>query len=178
MDEIRDLFDRLVSLLSSESETSDADVEAFAYGMSIIFDRNQFLWMGRTPVFDYYGMDYAGHPRSQAGSDTNNAISMMTNTSEMEIKPLVDFMLLLINRHRERILYAWVEGHSCSTWRHCVLRLIQWAAGEEFRRWAFLNRVLVIVVIRELQRRLHCTDFDEEVEQLPWLRDIYSPVRS
>lgn len=189
MGDIIDLFTRFFLLLSSEPEASDADVEAFAHGMSVVFGRNRFHWT-LTLVHCYDMMGGVDRLCSQAGSNTG-IIWAMSNTSETVMRSLVDFMLLLIDRHREHILYACeVESHSLMVWRQCVLRLIRWTSGEKFRQWAFLNRVLAIVVIGELPSRLDCTDFDEslpqydygvhssEVEQLPWLLDLYYPGTS
>ncbi len=106
------------------------------------------------------------------------------------IDTLIDVMLFLINRHRERILFTWVDrSPTMRHWQECVSRLIQWASGEQFHGWDFLKRVLAVIVIKELQRKLDCTDVNEslpqndygvhrEVDLLPWLLDIYSPGSS
>ncbi|SJL12530.1 uncharacterized protein ARMOST_15957 [Armillaria ostoyae] len=172
IDKILDSFTLLFSLLSSGSEASDVnvDIEIFACVISMIFNMDQSQWI-------------------QTISARVRLPNMYSLPMRTEINTLVDIMLLLIKRHRERILYAWVEGHSIVPWQKYILRLTQWASGEQFRQWAFLKRVLAIVVIRELQGRLRYTNLNEslpqydygvhmEVDQLPWLLDIYSPGSS
>ncbi len=63
---------------------------------------------------------------------------------------------------------------------------MQWASGEEFCQWDLLKHVLAVVVIEKLQTRFDATgslpEYDYgvhmEVDQLPWLLDIYSPGSS
>ncbi len=119
---------------------------------------------------------------------------MVDKSIKPDIDTLVDVMRLLINGHRERILYAWVQdcvSHPLAPWQECVLGLIRWASGEKFCQWTFLKRVLAIVVIKELQKPIRRYDIDVnesvpqydkwaymEVNELPWLLDIYSPGSS
>ncbi len=102
------------------------------------------------------------------------------------IASLVEIMLLLIKGHHESILYHWTQHPDMrDVWPACLSQLVQWALGEQFRRWVFLNRVLAIVVIGELLDILGHRDdkqslprFDYEVNtdvnQPPWLREISS----
>ncbi len=190
--DVLDPFTTLFSLLSSEFRTSDVDVEVFARGISTIFNPHQSQWI--QSVLRCCDLDQQQRLLSQAGSDADSRLhngfipdlSAMVKIWHMGINILVDFMLLLIDRRHERILYAFVEGHSIAYWQVCISQLNRWTSGEQFRQWTFLKRVLAIVVIRKLQRY---TDDDEplpqydyeahtEVDRFPWLLDIYSPGSS
>ncbi|SJL12542.1 uncharacterized protein ARMOST_15970 [Armillaria ostoyae] len=139
----------LLVIDSSEASGVNVDVEIFACGISMIFNTDQSQWI-QTML--------AARPRM-------DTYSRVIDTG---IDTLVDIMLLLIDRHRERVLYAWVEGRcTIHVWKECVSRLIRWASGEEFRRWTFLKRVLAIVVIRELETRLDVSDDDDYELSLP-----------
>ncbi|KAK0443164.1 hypothetical protein EV421DRAFT_1805170, partial [Armillaria borealis] len=174
MDGVLDSFAVLFSLLSSESEASDVDVdfEIFYFGISMIL----FPWMN-------LGVG------SQVDTPTIGVIGVGRWGSERDVNIFANITLLLINRRRERILYMWVGHSNARLWRRCLLRLIEWASGEDFRRWTFLKRVLAIVVIGELLAKLDSSDdnghlprYDNEalteVNQLPWLREIPSPAGS
>ncbi len=137
---------------------------------------------------------------SEADSDTGTRTRehlhhMMTKSTEQDIDTLVDVMRLLINGHRERIIYMWMQSFSeryhFAIWQECVLGLIRWASGEKFCEWSFLKRVLAIAVVKELQKQLwgygidvndSVPQYDKwaymEVNELPWLLDIYSPGSS
>ncbi len=172
METILDTLAGIFALLSSESEASDVNVEIFAHGISMIFNTDQSQWIQTISVVTRQRM-----------------LNMDSSLIDMGIDALVDITLLLIHRHRERILYMWVDRSTMHHWKEYVSRLIRWASGEQFRQWVFLKRVLAIVAIRELQRRLDCADVNEslpqydygvhrEVDRLPWLLDIYSPGSS
>ncbi len=95
-------------------------------------------------------------------------------------------MLLLIKGHHESILYHWTQHPDMrDVWPACLSQLVQWALGEQFRRWSFSNRVLAMLYIGELLDILGHRDdkqslprFDYEVNtdvnQPPWLREISS----
>ncbi|KAK0183717.1 hypothetical protein F5146DRAFT_1007713 [Armillaria mellea] len=176
LEEVLNYITRLFSLLSSEFETSgvDADVDIFACGISMAFITAQSQWI-------------------ECFSTGGRAYEIEGKIIEIGVDRFINITLLLIDRHHEHILYAWVEGKAWDfktyVWGKYVEGLIQWVSGQEFCCWTFLKRVLAIVVIRELQTRIasrYCggslPEYDYEVhmevEQLPWLLDIYSPSLS
>ncbi|KAK0443154.1 hypothetical protein EV421DRAFT_2035467 [Armillaria borealis] len=106
---------------------------------------------------------------------------------------LFQVMLLLIKEHNESILYDWARHLAMqNVWPECLSRLVRWtskvpqrASGEweQFRQWAFLKRVLAIVVIGELQNILGHSDDNEslpqydydaytDADQVPWLYEV------
>ncbi|KAK0472734.1 hypothetical protein IW261DRAFT_1506654 [Armillaria novae-zelandiae] len=105
------------------------------------------------------------------------------------IASLVEIMLLLIKGHHESILYHWTQHPGMrDVWPACLPQLVQWVLEEPFRRWAFLDRVLAIVVIGELLDILDYHDgkkvlpqYDYEVHtdlnQPPWLHGVSSSPR-
>ncbi len=199
LDKIIETYTVCLPLLRSQHygivASDSVDIEALACGIPLIFSPHQSQWIqtvsGQMPEL---AVD------SEADSDTGTRTRehlhhMMTKSTKQDIDALVDVMRLLIKGHRERILYMWVQSFSGSyyfeIWRECVLGLIRWASGEKFCQWTFLKRVLATVVIKELQKRLWRYDIDVneplpqydkwaymEVNELPWLLDIYTPGSS
>ncbi|KAK0186769.1 hypothetical protein F5146DRAFT_143261 [Armillaria mellea] len=102
------------------------------------------------------------------------------------IASLVEIMLCLIKGHHESILYHWTRHPGMQdVWPACLSQLVQWALGEKFRRWVFLNRVLAITVVGELldilgqhddKKLLLQYDYEAyaDVNQPPWLSEISS----
>ncbi len=104
---------------------------------------------------------------------------------------LFQVMLFLIEEHNESVLYEWARHPAMqNAWPRCLPQLVQWASGEEFRRWDFLKRVLAIVVIRELQNMLghsgrgnkslpkYYSDAYTGVNQPRWLQEVCSSRRA
>ncbi|PBK79234.1 hypothetical protein ARMGADRAFT_1021641 [Armillaria gallica] len=196
VDKIIETYTIHLSLLRSQRygnfASDSVDIEALACGISLIFNPHQSQWIQTvSEQMPELAVD------SEADSDTGTRTlehlhSMIEKSHELNtIDTLVDVMRLLINGHRERILYAWVQRYSSlhfEIWRECVLGLIRWTSGEKFCQWSFLKRVLAIVVIKGLQERYiggvneSLPQYDKwaymEVNQLPWLLDIYSPGSS
>ncbi|PBK79289.1 hypothetical protein ARMGADRAFT_1021608, partial [Armillaria gallica] len=196
LDKILETYTIRVSLLRFQRyrEASDSvDIEALACGISLIFHPRQLQWNQTVSEQMELAVD------SEADSDTGTRMlehlhHMIDKSIKPDIDTLVDVMRLLINGHCEHILYAWVQDYvrqSLVPWRECVLGLIRWASGEKFCQWTFLKRVLAIVVIKELQKRswrygIHVNgsvpQYDKwaymEVNELPWLLDIYTPGSS
>ncbi len=103
------------------------------------------------------------------------------------IDGLFQVMLLLIKEHNESVLYEWVRHPDMQyVWPECLLQLVRWASGEEFRQWDSLKRVLAIVVIGKLQNKLghgggnneslpkYYSDACTGVNQPHWLQEIFS----
>ncbi|SJL12478.1 uncharacterized protein ARMOST_15905 [Armillaria ostoyae] len=196
LDKILETYTVRLSLLRSQhtSHAFDVDIEALACGISLIFNPHQSRWI--QTISEQMELSVNSEADSDTGTRTLEHLHyMIKNPFETDIDTLVDMMRLLINGHRERILYAWVHPSTypphCPPppWRECVLGLIRWASGEKFRQWTFLKRVLAIVVIKKMQLQCGCTVGNEslpqydkwaymEVNQLPWLLDIYSPGSS
>ncbi len=98
-------------------------------------------------------------------------------------------MLLLIKEHNESILYGWAQHPAMqNVWPECLLQLVRWASGEEFRQWNSLERVLAVGVIGELQNILGHSNNNEilpqydygiykDVDQLPWLHEVAGSSR-
>ncbi len=200
LDKIIETYTVCLPLLRSQrndivSASDSVDIEALACGILLIFNPHQSQWIqtvsGQMPEL---AVDSAAD--SDTGTRTwEHLHHMMKKSTKKDIDALVDVMRLLIKGHRERILYMWVKSFPGSyhfeIWRECVLGLIRWASGEKFCQWTFLKRVLAIVVIKELQKRLReyriyvnesVPQYDKwaymEVNELPWLLDIYTPGSS
>ncbi len=107
--------------------------------------------------------------------------------TRFSIGTLCYVMLLFIDEHNETILYEWARDPAMDVlWPECLSRLIRWTSGEQFRQWAFLKRVLSIVVIRKLRNMLDYEDEEylprykygahTDANNGPWLREI-SPTQ-
>ncbi len=135
LDKIIEAYAIRVSLLRSQSYTqaSDSvDIEALACGISLIFNPRQFQW--NQTVSEQMELAVDSEAYSDTGTKTPEHLHHMIDQSiRPDIDTLVDVMRLLINGHRERILYEWVQcysRHSFAPWRECFLGLIRWASGE------------------------------------------------
>ncbi|PBK79524.1 hypothetical protein ARMGADRAFT_120670 [Armillaria gallica] len=79
---------------------------------------------------------------------------------------LFQVMLLLIKDHNESILYEWARHPAMQiVWPKCLSRIVRWASGEGFGQWDFLKRVLVVVVIGDLQNILGHSDEKKSLPQ-------------